>query len=127
MDRIDLHITVDNVTYDDLTSDELAEDSATVRARVQKAREIQLKRFEGTNVYSNSKMNSQMIRNFCVLDDRSEALMRKAFEKLSLSARSYTRILKIARTIADLAGSENITVSHVSEALTYRGMDREYV
>ena len=72
-------------------------------------------------------MNSQMIRNFCVLDDRSEALMRKAFEKLSLSARSYTRILKIARTIADLAGSENITVSHVSEALTYRGMDREYV
>ena len=127
MDRIDLHITVDNVTYDDLTSDELAEDSATVRARVQKAREIQLKRFEGTNVYSNAKMNSQMIRNFCVLDDRSEALMRKAFEKLSLSARSYTRILKIARTIADLAESENITVSHVSEALTYRGMDREYV
>ena len=127
MDRIDLHITVDNVTYDDLTSEELAEDSATVRARVQKAREIQLKRFEGTNVYSNSKMNSQMIRKFCALDERSESLMRKAFEKLSLSARSYTRILKIARTIADLAGAENITAAHVSEALTYRGMDREYV
>ena len=127
MDRIDLHITVDNVTYDDLTSDKLAEDSATVRARVQKAREIQLKRFAGTNVYSNSKMNSQMIREYCALDERSEALMRKAFEKLSLSARSYTRILKIARTIADLAGEENITASHVGEALTYRGMDREYV
>ncbi len=127
MDRIDLHITVDNVTYDDLTSDSLAEDSATVRSRVQAAREIQLERFKDTGVHCNAKMNSQMLRKYCVLDDRSEALMRKAFEKLSLSARSYTRILKIARTIADLAGSENITAAHVGEALTYRGMDREYV
>lgn len=127
MDRIDLHISVDNVTYDDLTNETLAESSEAVRARVNKAREIQLARYEGTGVYSNSKMNSLMIRTYCKLDDASERLLHAAFDKLKLSARAYTRILKVARTIADLAGEENINVKHISEALNYRSMDRNYI
>ena len=126
MDRIDLHISVDNVTYDDLTDGELAESSAVVRERVNKARKIQQERFSGTGVHSNAKMNSQMLREYCVLDEAGEQLLRRAFDKLNLSARGYTRILKVARTIADLAGEENITVKHLSEALNYRSMDRDY-
>lgn len=126
MDRIDLHISVDSVTYSDLSSDALEESSASIRERVNKAREIQLRRYEGTGIFSNSKMNSVMIRKYCKLDERSENLLRSAFDRLGLSARSYTRILKVARTIADLEGSENILIAHLSEALNYRSMDRDY-
>lgn len=127
MDRIDLHISVDNVTYDDLSSDTLAESSESVRNRVNAARRIQLERFSGTGVYSNSKMNALMIREYCKLDDESEKLLRLAFDKLKLSARAYSRILKVARTIADLEGSRDISSKHLSEALTYRSMDRDYL
>ena len=127
MDRIDLHISVDNVTYDDLSSDTLAESSEAVRNRVNAARRIQLERFADTGVYSNAKMNALMIREYCKLDDESEKLLRHAFEKLKLSARAYTRILKVARTIADLEGSRDIAAKHISEALTYRSMDRDYL
>lgn len=127
MDRIDLHITVENVTYDDLTSDQLAESSSSVRERVNNARRIQQQRFLGSSVHCNAEMNSQMMREFCALDERSENLLRKAFDKLKLSARAYTRILKVARTIADLAGEEEINAQHISEALNYRSMDRDYI
>lgn len=127
MDRIDLHISVDNVTYDDLTGEQLAESSETVRARVNAARSIQQKRFEGTGVHSNAKMSAQMLRKYCVLDNAGEGLLRQAFDKLKLSARGYTRILKVSRTIADLAGEESISVKHVSEALNYRSMDRDFL
>lgn len=127
MDRIDLHISVDNVTYDDLTGEQLAESSETVRARVNAARSIQQKRFEGTGVHNNAKMSAQMLRKYCVLDNAGEGLLRQAFDKLKLSARGYTRILKVSRTIADLAGEESISVKHVSEALNYRSMDRDFL
>ena len=127
MDRIDLHISVDNVTYDDLSATELAESSEEVRKRVNKARRIQLDRFEGTGIYSNSKMNSLMLREYCRLDAKSEELLRKAFDKLKLSARAYTRILKVARTIADLSGEKDISAGHISEALNYRSMDRDFL
>ena len=125
MDRIDLHISVSNVTYDDLSSDKLAEESSVVRERVNKARQIQLKRFENTGIFSNSKMSSEMLKQYCVLDAESEKIIKDAFDKLNLSARAYTRILKVARTIADLAGEENISSMHIREALQYRSLDRE--
>lgn len=125
MDRIDLHISVSNVTYDDLSSDKLAEESSVVRERVNKARQIQLKRFENTGIFSNSKMSSEMLKQYCVLDEEGEKIIKDAFDKLNLSARAYTRILKVARTIADLAGEENISVMHIREALQYRSLDRE--
>ncbi len=127
MDRIDLHITVENVTYDDLTDDKLAESSDAVRQRVNAARKMQQKRFAGSDVNCNAHMDSGMLKEFCVLDEKSEELLRRAFDRLKMSARAYTRVLKVARTIADLAGEENISTSHVSEALNYRSMDRDYV
>lgn len=127
MDRIDLHISVDSVTYDDLTGDSLAESSEKIRERVNAARKIQLERFSGTDVHCNAKMTAVMLKEFCKTDEASEKLLRQAFDKLKLSARAYTRILKVARTIADLAGEENITIKHISEALNYRSMDRDYL
>ena len=127
MDRIDLHISVSNVTYDDLASKSLSEPSSCVRERVNNARQIQLKRFEGSGIFSNSKMSGEMLKKYCVLDTESEKIIKDAFSKLNLSARAYTRILKVARTIADLAGEENISVNHVREALQYRSLDRENI
>lgn len=127
MDRIDLHISVDSVTYDDLTGESLAESSEKIRERVNAARKIQLERFAVTDVHCNAKMTAVMLKEFCKTDEASEKLLRQAFDKLKLSARAYTRILKVARTIADLAGEENITVKHISEALNYRSMDRDYL
>ncbi len=126
MDRIDLHIEVDNVKYDELTEYSEAEDSEAVKQRVNKARNIQLKRFENTDVFCNARMTALMVHKFCRLDKASENLLKAAFEKLGLSARAYTRILKVARTIADLENSENITCAHVAEAVQYRSLDRSY-
>jgi magnesium chelatase family protein len=127
MDRIDLHISVSNVTYDDLSSTSLAESSEEVRNRVNAARKIQSERYAGTGIYSNAKMNGEMIRKYCALNEESEKLIRTAFDKLNLSARAYTRILKVSRTIADLEGSENIETKHVKEALQYRSLDKGYL
>ena len=124
MDRIDLQIEVSGVTYDDLAEKGYSESSEEIKKRVDKARNIQLNRYRGTGVYSNSKMNSEMIKKYCVLDADSEKLLKNAFDKMGLTARAYTRILKVARTIADLDGKENIEASHISEALQYRNLDR---
>lgn len=123
MDRIDMHIKVDSVLYDELSSSDDAESSSTVRARVNKARRIQLQRFADTGVYCNAKMNSEMIKKHCVLNERCETLMHRAFDQLGLSARAYTRILKVARTIADLEESEQIEANHLAEAIAYRSND----
>ena len=123
MDRIDLHISVDGVTYNELSKDELEEDSASIKARVDKAREIQLNRFKGTNVHSNSAMSAAQIKKFCALDESSKKLLENAFKKLNLSARAHNRILKVARTIADLDGSVNIGTNHIAEAIRYRSLD----
>lgn len=124
MDRIDLHIEVDNVTYGDLSSKEAGESSSEIKKRVDNARNIQLKRFEGTGVYSNSRMNNAMVSEFCKLTPECAQILKLAFERLGVSARAYNRILKVARTIADLEGEENILPSHITEAVGYRSLDR---
>ena len=124
MDRIDLHIEVDNVTYGDLSSKEAGESSSEIKKRVDNARNIQLKRFEGTGVYSNSRMNNAMVSEFCKLTPECAQILKLAFERLGMSARAYNRILKVARTIAALEGEENILPSHITEAVGYRSLDR---
>ena len=124
MDRIDLQIEVSGVTYNDLSDKGFAEPSSEIKKRVDKARAVQLQRYAGTGIYSNAKMNSEMIAKYCVRDDECEKLLRTAFDRMGLTARGYTRILKVARTIADLEGTENINAGHISEALQYRSLDR---
>ena len=124
LDRIDLKIDVDRVAFVDLKSDKLEESSEEVKKRVDKARKIQLERFKGEKIYCNAKMNSRLIKKYCTIDDESEKLIETAFEKFHMSARGYNRILKVARTIADLAGSENIEISHVAEAIAYRTIEK---
>lgn len=126
MDRIDIHIEVDNVTYAQLKSEEQEESSAEIKKRVDKARKIQLERFKNDKIYCNAKMNVAMVKKYCRLNESGELLLRTAFEKLKLSARAHDRILKVARTIADLAGSEKICPEHIAEAISYRSMDRKY-
>lgn len=126
LDRIDIHVEVDNVTYDDLQDDTLAESSAAVRERVNKAREIQLARLGDKGRRCNAQMTSADIKKYCKLDKACVDLLKQSFEKLNLSARAYNRILKVARTIADLDGSADITIKHVAESLQYRTLDRKY-
>jgi magnesium chelatase family protein len=126
LDRIDIHIEVVPVNYEKLSDSGKTEPSAIVRERVIKAREIQAYRFEKVKgVYSNSQMSSSLQRKFCQLDEAGGKLLKTAMEIRGLSARAYDRILKVARTIADLDGSENIRAEHISEAINYRNLDRE--
>ena len=125
MDRIDLHIEVPAVKYRELASKENGETSARIRERVTKARNAQARRFAGhTGLYANADMQSREIREFCRIDGAGEELLKMAITRLGLSARAYDRILKVARTIADLAGQEAIRPEHISEAIQYRSLDR---
>lgn len=127
LDRIDLHVEVTPVSFSALTNhqEQLGETSADIRQRVIKAREIQSNRFNGMEgVYANAQMGSGTLRTVCVLNKISESLLKKAMERLNLSARAYDRILKVSRTIADLAASEDIQAEHVAEAIQYRSLDR---
>jgi magnesium chelatase family protein len=128
MDRIDIHIDVPAVNFKELRGKGVpaGDCSETIRARVIKAREIQLERLQGENVYSNSAMSPSQIRKFCALDADSENLLERAMLKQGLSARAHDRILKVSRTIADLDASENIQPQHISEAINYRSLDRNY-
>ena len=126
MDRIDLHIEVTPVPYEQLSDVRKGEPSSVIRERVQKARQYQISRFKGENgVYTNAQMSPKQIEEHCVIDDKGKLLMKNAMEKLKLSARSYARILKVSRTIADLEGSEHIQNNHLAEAIQYRSLDRE--
>ncbi len=125
MDRIDIHVEVDNVTFTQLTEESNAESSASVKQRVDAARQVQRARF-GSKIHCNSQMTSADMEKYCKIDGRSTALLEESFEKLQLSARAYNRILKVARTIADLDGCESIGVQHIAEALQYRTLDRKY-
>ena len=126
LDRIDLHIEVTPVSLEELSSDRVEESSATIRERVIRARAIQTARFEGIDgVYTNAMMNSRMLREYCPLGPAARTLLERAMERLNLSARAYDRIIKVARTIADLAGEEQIAPAHIAEAITYRSLDRE--
>jgi magnesium chelatase family protein len=124
MDRIDLHIEVPHVPYDELAAERGGLTSAEVRAQVMQARTRQQQRFAGTPIYCNAAMTERQVQDFCVPDSAAKALLRNAVDALGYSARTYGRILKVARTIADLEGVEALTAAHVSEALQYRTLDR---
>jgi len=126
LDRIDLHVEVTPVNFSELSSDRLAEKSEDIRDRVIKARDIQTERFGNKpELHANAQMSPQMVRDLCKIDMAGQALLKRAMEKLGLSARAYDRILKVSRTIADLAGSEEIKLEHLAEAIHFRSLDRE--
>lgn len=124
LDRIDIQIEAPAVSVSDLRDDRPSESSAEIRARATFAREIQRARFTGTRISCNARMNQAMIKRHCKLDTKLGDLLQAAMEKLKLSARAYDRILKVSRTIADLAKSEAIQAPHLLEAIQYRSLDR---
>lgn len=126
LDRIDIQVEVSNVDYEDLSSTESSETSAEIKKRVDKTRKLQLERYKDYNIYSNSQLDAGMLKKFCPLGEEENAILRAAFDNLGLSARAHSRILKVARTIADLEGSENIKSEHIAEAIQYRSLDRKY-
>ena len=123
LDRIDLMIQMPEVSFQDLSAAPTGESSAVIRARINEARRIQRERFREEGIFTNAEMSAAMIRRYCKPTGRSETLLQQAFTKLRLSARAYNRILKVARTIADLAGSEEIQYAHYAEAIQYRSLD----
>ena len=126
LDRIDIHIEVTPVPFEKLTETRLAESSVAIRERVTKAREIQAQRFECFDaIHYNAQMSSKQIREYCPLDETSLQLLKTAMERLNLSARAYDRILKVARTIADLENSVSVHSNHIAEAIQYRSLDRD--
>lgn len=125
LDRIDLHVEVPQVKFREMTNDKIGESSAQIRERVICARKRQQKRFEGKNVTCNARMGPRELKAFCALDEPTRELLKFAMTDFNLSARAYDRIVKVARTIADLAGAENVAAEHVSEAIQYRSLDRQ--
>lgn len=123
LDRIDIQIEVPNVKYQNLENQK-SESSEDIKQRVNDARKIQIERYKNYEIFSNSELTPKLIRKFCVLDSDSKNILQKAFEKFKFSARAYSRILKLARTIADLDGKENIEVLHITEAIQYRSLDK---
>lgn len=126
LDRLDLHIDVPPVDFDDLSSKQVSEASIEIKKRVNSARKIQKQRFNGLNINSNSQIPPSKLQEFCQMTDSARNLLKLAFEKMGLSARAYDRILKVARSIADLENSEIISNSHIAEAVQYRTLDRKY-
>lgn len=125
LDRIDLQVEVPSVAYGDLRREEPAESSASIRERVLKMREIQRRRFDAyPGVTTNAQMDSAELRKFCRLDSESDKLLEQAMEQLNLSARAHSRILKVARTLADMGGRETLSSDDVMEAIQYRSLDR---
>ena len=126
LDRIDLHIEVPSVQYEELETTEKGESSAEIKKRVDKAREIQTERYKGCGIYSNSQLTPELMAVHCRLGEDANNLLKQAFESLGLSARAHNRILKVARTIADLSGAENVEVEHIAEAIQYRALDKKF-
>jgi magnesium chelatase family protein len=124
LDRIDIHVDVPSVEYREMTSSRPAETSEAIRARVEEARRVQHRRFEGQGTFTNARMKTRHVREHCQVDSDGQVLLRQAMDVLGFSARAYTKILKVARTIADLEGQESIQPHHVSEAINYRTLDR---
>ena len=125
-DRIDIHIEVSSVKYKQLTKANKEETSEEIRKRVNIARKKQQERYKKYHIYSNSELTPKLIEEFCKINEKSKNILEKAFNTLSLSARAYNKILKVARTIADLSESENIKEEHIAEAIQYRSLDRKY-
>lgn len=125
MDRIDLHVEVTPVPFKDISSDREEESSQSIQERVVRAREVQLERYKEQGIYCNAQMSTKMQTQYCEINTAAKTLLNKAMEKLNLSARAYNRILKVARTIADLSASPNVEAEHIAEAIQYRSLDRE--
>ncbi len=126
LDRIDIQVEVTAVDYNDLSSSRKLEESKKIKERVDRTRRIQLERYKDLNIYSNSELSAGLLQEFCPLGKAENDILKAAFDNLGLSARAHSRILKVARTIADLEGEENISVSHIAEAIQYRSLDRKY-
>lgn len=126
LDRIDIHIEVAPVEYKDLKEETVEESSIEIRKRVEKAREIQNYRYKDNNIFSNSQILNKDISKYCKLNSSSEKIMSMAFEKYKFSARTYNKLLKVSRTIADLDGKTSIEDSHILEAIRYRTLDNKY-
>lgn len=127
LDRIDLHVEVYPVKYDELDNDgSNGENSELIRSRVNKARKVQLERYKGQGIFCNAQLKTSMIKEYCRINDESRKLLKHTFEKLGLSARAYNKILKIARTVADIEDRERISPDDIAEAIQYRSMDRKY-
>jgi magnesium chelatase family protein len=125
LDRIDIHIEVPAVKYRDLADRCDSESSAEVARRVGRSREIQLERYSGTKIHCNAQMTPRFIKKYCELDPAGSRMLELVTDRLGFSARTYNRILKVARTIADLEGSESILEQHIAEAIQYRSLDRK--
>lgn len=126
LDRIDIQIEVSPVKYEKLENDEISESSEVIKERVNRARKIQQERYKDTNIVCNAGLTPSLINKYCKLGKEEKVILQSAFQKLGLSARAYNRILKVARTIADMAQCENINVEHLAEAIQYRSLDRKY-
>ena len=127
LDRIDIHIEIPPLNYKELSEEITHENSSAIQKRVDPARTVQQKRFTRSKIHCNAQMSTRQIRTYCKIDDRSHKLLEQAIDKLGLSARAYTRILKVSRTISDLEGSEQILSEHISEAIQYRSLDRQFL
>lgn len=126
LDRIDIHIEVEAVDYQKLEGEQKEESSQNIRKRVNRAREIGRNRYKEHGIYSNSELTPALIQKYCKLGKKEKEILKNAFEKLGFSARAYGRILKVARTIADLDEKEDIELKHIAEAIKYRDLDRKY-
>jgi magnesium chelatase family protein len=126
LDRIDIHIEIPAIKYKDLTDTKDAEASSAIKERVEKARALQRARFYEERIFYNARMNTKLIKKYCTLNDEAKELLKMAMTELGLSARAYDKILRVSRTIADLAESESILAEHISEAIQYRSMDRQW-
>lgn len=126
MDRIDIQVEVPKLEFKDIVSKYEGESSAKIREKVVRARERQLERFKAKKIFCNAQMGSKDIKRLCPVDNKGKALLEMAVNRLGFSARGYTRVLKVSRTIADLSGEEGITPAHISEAIQYRMMDKYF-
>lgn len=126
LDRIDLQVEVDGISYEELRFAPPSESSATIKERVEKARAVQRERYKGSGVHTNAQMTNAQMKKHCALSPECERILEAAFRKLNMTARASTRVLKVARTIADLDGSADIQSRHITEAVQYRSLDRKY-
>ena len=126
LDRIDIQVEVKQVKYQKLKDNQMPETSREIKQRVNQARKIQQERYKNCGIYSNAELTQKLVNEFCKIDNETSNLLEKAFNKLGFSARTYSRILKVARTIADLDNKENIEIKHVAEAIQYRNLDKKY-